>query len=79
MNNAVAIGTDSPFNNVGLLALDVRHGKGKFSGVGVGTTALLAAIDFRYAGRNHVDVVNAAEDANRMYILLWLRLLREVT
>ena len=68
LNNAVAIGTDAPFNDVGLLALDVRHGKATFSGVGVGTTALLAAIDFRYAGRNHADVVNAAEDANRMYM-----------
>ena len=68
MNNAVAIGTDAPFNDVGLLALDVRHGKGSFAGVGVGTTALLAAIDFRFAGRNHADVVNAAEDANRMYM-----------
>ena len=68
LNNAVAIGTDAPFNDVGLLALDVRHGKATFSGVGVGTTALLAAIDFRYAGRNHADVINAAEDANRMYM-----------
>ena len=68
LNNAVAIGTDAPFNDVGLLALDVRHGKATFSGVGVGTTALLAAIDFRYAGRNHADVVNVAEDANRMYM-----------
>ena len=68
LNNAVAIGTDAPFNDVGLLALDVRHGKASFAGVGVGTTALLAAIDFRYAGRNHADVVNAAEDANRMYM-----------
>ena len=68
MNNAVAIGTDAPFNDVGLLALDVRHGKGTFAGVGVGTTALLAAIDFRFAGRNHADVVNLAEDANRMYM-----------
>ena len=68
LNNAVAIGTDAPFNDVGLIDLDVRHGKATFSGVGVGTTALLAAIDFRYAGRNHADVVNAAEDANRMYM-----------
>ena len=68
LNNAVAIGTDAPFNDVGLLALDVRHGKASFAGVGVGTTALLAAIDFRYAGRNHADVVNTAEDANRMYM-----------
>ena len=68
LNNAVAIGTDAPFNDVGLLALDVRHGKGSFAGVGVGTTALLAAIDFRFAGRNHADVVNTADDANRMYM-----------
>ena len=68
MNNAVAIGTDSPINNQGLNALDVRHGKAIFSGVGVGTTGLTAAIDFRYAGRNHVDVVNKAADNNRMYM-----------
>ena len=68
LNNAVAIGTDAPFNDVGLLALDVRHGKASFAGVGVGTTALLAAIDFRFAGRNHADVINKAEDNNRMYM-----------
>ena len=68
LNNSVAIGTDAPFNDVGLLALDVRHGKGTFAGVGVGTTALFAAIDFRFAGRNHADVVNKAEDNNRMYM-----------
>ena len=68
LNNAVAIGTDSPINNQGLNALDVRHGKAIFSGVGVGTTGLTAAIDFRYAGRNHVDVINKAADNNRMYM-----------
>ena len=68
LNNAVAIGTDAPFNDVGLVDLDVRHGKAIFSGVGVGTTGLTAAIDFRYAGRNHVDVVNKAADNNRMYM-----------
>ena len=63
----------APFNDVGLLALDVRHGKAIFAGVGVGTTALLAAIDFRYAGRNHADVVNKAEDKIEcICILLWL-------
>ena len=49
-------------------ALDVRHGKAIFQGVGVGTTAIVAAVDFRYAGRNHADVVALAEDANRMYM-----------
>jgi hypothetical protein len=49
-------------------ALDVRHGKAIFQGVGVGTTAILAAVDFRYAGRNHADVVALAEDNNRMYM-----------
>ena len=39
-----------------------------FRGVGVGTTAIVAAVDFRYAGRNHADVVALAEDANRMYM-----------
>tara|TARA_B100001248_G_scaffold86633_1_gene63364 strand:+ start:766 stop:2577 length:1812 start_codon:yes stop_codon:yes gene_type:complete len=68
LNNAVAIGTDAPFNDVGLVDLDVRHGKAVFAGVGVGTTALKSAIDFRFAGRNHADVVNKAEDVNRMYM-----------
>ena len=68
MSNAVAIGTDAPYNNVGLVDLDVRHGKAVFAGVGVGTTALKSAIDFRFAGRNHADVVNKAEDVNRMYM-----------
>ena len=68
LNNAVAIGTDAPFNDVGLIDLDVRHGKAVFAGVGVGTTAIKSAIDFRFAGRNHADVVNKAEDNNRMYM-----------
>ena len=68
LNNAVAIGTDAPFNDVGLIDLDVRHGKAVFAGVGVGTTAIKSAIDFRFAGRNHADVVNEAADVNRMYM-----------
>ena len=68
LNNAVAIGTDAPINNQGLNTLDVRHGKAIFSGVGVGTTGLTAAIDFRFAGRNHADVINKAADNNRMYM-----------
>ena len=68
LNNAVAIGTDAPFNDVGLIDLDVRHGKAVFAGVGVGTTAIKSAIDFRFAGRNHADVINEAADVNRMYM-----------
>ena len=68
LNNTVAIGTEAPYNDTGMNALDVRHGKAIFQGVGVGTTAIVAAIDFRYAGRNHADVVALAEDANRMYM-----------
>ena len=45
-----------------------RHGKAVFAGVGVGTTAIKSAIDFRFAGRNHADVVNEAADVNRMYM-----------
>ena len=36
--------------------------------MGVGTTAIKSAIDFRFAGRNHADVVNEAADVNRMYM-----------
>ena len=66
--NSVAIGTNTPYNNVGLIALDVRHGKATFSGMGVGVTAIIAPVDFRNAGRAHADVAVKAEDANRMYM-----------
>ena len=68
ITNSVAIGTDQPYNNVGLIALDVRHGKATFAGVGVGVTAIIAPVDFRNAGREHADVVNKSEDSNRMYM-----------
>ena len=68
ITNCVAIGTHAPYNNVGLVALDVRHGKATFAGIGVGITAILAPVDFRNAGRAHADVPIKAEDANRMYM-----------
>ena len=51
-----------------MVALDVRHGKATFAGIGVGITAILAPVDFRNAGRAHADVPIKAEDANRMYM-----------
>jgi len=66
--NSVAIGTDRPINDVGLIALDVRHGKATFSGIGVGITAIIAPVDFRNAGRSHADVSISPLDANRMYM-----------
>jgi len=66
--NSVAIGTNMPYNNVGLITLDVRHGKATFAGIGVGITAIIAPVDFRNAGRAHADVAIKAEDANRMYM-----------
>ena len=68
ITNCVAIGTHAPYNNVGLIALDVRHGKATFAGIGVGITAIIAPVDFRNAGRAHADVPIKAEDANRMYM-----------
>ena len=65
-NNKVAIGTAAPFS--GKNDLDVRHGSAIFGGVGVGTTSATAAVDFRFAGREHADVLIAGPNANRMYM-----------
>ena len=67
-NNAVAIGTDRPFNTFGDISLDVRHGKAIFNAIGVGTTALRSAVDFSDVGRNHADVTQAAAVAGRGYM-----------
>ena len=48
--------------------LDVRFGTAVFGGVGVGTTALRAAIDFSDAGRVNADVTPSATEATRGYM-----------
>ena len=68
IDNVVAIGTDKPINTQGANALDVRYGKAIFNGVGVGTTSLTAAVDFRFAGRDNRDVVIPTAEQNRMYM-----------
>ena len=68
IDNVVAIGTAFPINSKGANALDVRYGKAIFNGVGVGTTSLTAAVDFRFAGRDNSDVVIPTAEQNRMYM-----------
>ena len=68
IDNVVAIGTAFPINTQGANALDVRYGKAIFNGVGVGTTSLTAAVDFRFAGRDNSDVVIPTAEQNRMYM-----------
>ena len=67
-NNNVAIGTDRTFGSSTINDLDVRHGSAIFAGVGVGTTSSTAAVDFRFAGRSHDDVILTSAQSNRMYM-----------
>ena len=63
----VAIGTES-FANGGLVGVDARHTALTAGGVGIGTTALKAAVDFSNAGRPNYDAVVNPAELNRMYM-----------
>ena len=67
-SNRVAIGTDRPFNGSTVNDLDVRHGMAIFGGVGIGTTQCAAAVDFRYAGRQHDDIILTSARSRRQYM-----------
>ena len=48
--------------------LDVRFGTAVFGGVGVGTTALRAAVDFSDSGRVNADVTPSTSESTRGYM-----------
>ena len=65
-DGAVAIGTDDPVQYD--IGLDARYKKFISRGVGIGTTAPRAAVDFADAGRPNYDVPVQTAEANRMYM-----------
>ena len=64
----VAIQTNT-FSHSDFVGLDARHTHVVAKGLGVGNTAITAAIDFSNAGRNFDNVVIEATQANRMYMI----------
>ena len=64
--NIVAIGTISAYGFKNML--DGRFGTAGFGGVGVGTTALRAAVDFSDSGRVNADVTPSTSESTRGYM-----------
>ena len=64
----VAIQTNT-FSHSDFVGLDARHTHVVAKGLGVGNTAITAAVDFSNAGRNFDNVVIEATQANRMYMI----------
>ena len=64
----VAISTNT-FSNPDFVGVDARHTQVVAKGLGVGNTAITAAVDFSNAGRNFDNVTIDPTQVNRMYMI----------